>query len=236
MKKIIFLILAYCFCTYNGFTQWSQTNGPDGGFFSEIIETNSALFLNTGSGGVYKSVNNGGSWSPSNSGIPFNTTIYSLIEDNGILYISVDRNGVYTSIDSGINWVPINTGIETETFYSLLVDGNNIYAGNANGGITYSNNGGQNWSFIGGDLASNRINDFQIFNSKVYAGGTKLVESSDQGATWQEVSIEGININGIRTIHVDQGIFYVANDGSVTTSSDNLTTWVTQDINTFSTI
>lgn len=128
--------------------QWEQLNGPQGGFTDDIVSVDNALFVAAGPGGVFKSQNQGETWSSANNGIPVSENVNNLTEDNGILYVTVTRRGIFKSIDNGENWTQISNGIANTTFRALLVDGNQIYAGNANGGITFSSNGGETWTFV----------------------------------------------------------------------------------------
>ncbi|MEO9893799.1 BspA family leucine-rich repeat surface protein [Aurantibacter sp.] len=235
MRKVLLSTLFLLFSIF-GFSQWTQTHGPEGGNLNEIVKVGDDLVLNANSGGIYRSTDNGNSWTVSNSGIPVGASIYKLIEDSGVLYISVAQKGIYKSTDAGVNWIAINSGIEYQSFYSLHANGSTIYAGNANGGISYSNNGGQSWIFVGDNVSGIQFQDFEVFNSKIYATGRKLFESSDQGLTWQERVIEGVGSNGFRTLLAANGVFYAGGQGELFISYDNLNTWVKAPLNTYATI
>ena len=236
MAKSNLLLLALLVTVFQaGMAQWQQTAGPNGGSMQEIVQVETTLVVSASNGGLYKSENNGDSWELSTNGLPVNPSVQALVESNGVLYCSIAQRGLYKSEDKAVNWEPINSGIETMTFYSILADGNNLYAGNANGGIYYSNDGGVNWSPSEGEISSIQFQDFEIFNSNVYAGGTTLFESSDNGATWEEVVIPGLGPNGIRSMVADNGVFYAADDGRVFVSS-NMTDWTLTPLNTSATI
>ena len=241
MQKFL-LLSSFIFCFLKGFSQWTQTNGPEGGYCREIIEMEDLLIISAGNGGVYASTDDGFSWQSRSSGIPKNYSVHTLIENNGVLYASVVSRGIFKSTDKGLNWTPINTGIEYQTFYSLLVDGNNIYAGNANGGITYSNDGGESWIQAEGVTSSLQIQDFVIYDSKVYAGAgyntsnAHLFESVDGGASWETIEVPGIGLNGVRTLHVKLDAFYLGGDGELWISNDNLKSWTKSELNTYATI
>ncbi len=217
------------------FSQWVQTAGPNGGYANEIVQIANELILSTGNG-IYKSVDNGKTWNLSISGLPCNVSVYALVEYNGLIYASISRNGIYFSNDSGNNWSAINTGIENLTFNSLFVEGSNIYAGNINGGVYYSPDNGITWSNKSNGIDDIQFEDFIFFNSKVYAAGKNangsfLFETANNGDTWTSIDVPGLSSNGIRDMTVENNILYACSEGTVFTSTGNLSSWNTYTIN-----
>jgi len=145
---------------------WQQTNGPIGvTTYVVAIDPNSSQILYAGtSGGVFKSINGGSSWSAVNNGLQNYTNsgpfLFSALtmDKNGILYAGASagiqvgvRGGVYKSTDGGASWSVKNTGLAGEVFISsLVVDPNNdqvIYAGGGYG-VYKSSDGGGSWSKV----------------------------------------------------------------------------------------
>lgn len=132
----------------------------------------------TPSGGIYKSVNGGDSWSASSTGLPTDNPflIYiSLVVDpsnSDNVYVGTRSMnaglGIYKSADAGANWSAINTGIPNvvdgaDTYYvninQLAISPSNpsiLYAAagvefnfaNLDGGIYKTTDGGQNWAAV----------------------------------------------------------------------------------------
>lgn len=237
-RHFLFIFLVYLI-SQNIFSQWIQTGGPNGGYTNEIVKSGSFLVLNAGNGGIYRSIDNGSSWTLSNAGLPCNLSVQGLVEHNGVLYVSISRSGIYMSTNNGGSWVPVNSGIENLTFYSLYAEGSNIYAGYSEGGAYYSSDNGISWISISNTVSDMSFNEFLTFNSKLYAGGRSsslsasrsLFQTSDNGANWTPVIVPGIGANGVQSMVVKGGLFFVANDDTVFVSNDGVS-WNSTSVDT----
>ena len=93
-------------------------------------------------GGVFKSTDGGGSWSPINSGLT-NTNIGSLTIDpsnSQTIYAAVyyGEGGLFKSINGGGSWSAVNSGMNNLNVNSLVLDPTNsqtVYAGTNGGGV-----------------------------------------------------------------------------------------------------
>ena len=90
--------------------------GPFGGTFpalAVVSSTPSLVYAGTWGSGVYKSLNGGTSWSPTNSGLG-NLFIQSLVvhpSDGQIIYAGTYGGGVYRSSDGGASWKESNGNV-----------------------------------------------------------------------------------------------------------------------------
>ncbi len=221
------------------FSQWVQTNGPIGAYTNHIVRSGSYLVLNAGNAGIFRSSDNGATWEWSGWGLPCDEQVLALAEYNTTLYTSISRSGIFFSTDNGASWRPINSGIQDKTFYSLFVDRIELFAGNSQGGMYYSGDNGTTWTDRSIGVTDMGFTSFLYFNSKLYAGGRSsaldpsraLFETSDNGISWQPVIIPGIGPNGVQSMVVKDGLFYVANDDTVFISSDGVN-WNSTSVNT----
>ena len=181
----------------NSQAQWIQTNGPYESFFglysgtvTSFVSSGSYLFAGTNAKGVYRSTNNGASWTSVNTGLPTSCVLSLAVSGSklfaGLQGVGANIGGVYQSTDNGESWNDFNVGLTGRNVTALMViGGTNILAGTANGGIFLSPVDTAGWV---------RDNSY-IFNSQVLALGTDVaslfaaldhgvVRSTDMGQTW----------------------------------------------------
>jgi photosystem II stability/assembly factor-like uncharacterized protein len=195
--KFTFILGLITLSQYPIYSQWVKTNGPEGISISALFRDGNDLYCGTEAQGVFKSTNNGLTWS--NSGLP-DKWIDCFLKDNSNLYAGCFGEGVFKSTNGGQTWTTASNGISTEAVYCLLKTPAYIFAGTVGNGLFKSNNGGASWTDAnGGALGSSFI------HSMVYQDGRLMVEadnyiffSYDYGNTWD----------------VDQGstAFYVISD------------------------
>jgi hypothetical protein len=70
---------------------------------------------------VFKSVNGGGKWSPSASGLPSIPADTITLETSSILWVGTD-DGVYRSPDSGASWTRYGNGLPHVPVYEIAID------------------------------------------------------------------------------------------------------------------
>ena len=122
-----------------------------------VISKGTNLFLSTSANGVYRSTNNGVTWSAVNTGI---TTplldMRSLAVKGTDLYAGSDGYGIFKSTNDGGNWSLVNTGLPGSYYAvsSLAVAGNNIIAGTYGAGVYKSTNDGGNWAAVNNGVSS----------------------------------------------------------------------------------
>lgn len=230
--KIIFTLLFIALIYSGANAQWQQTDGPEGGYTSHLRKVSDYLFVNANAGGIFRSADDGLTWSAVTNGLPTYAHCYYLASYGNKLYAAVYQSGVYFSEDLGENWSPINQGIETLTAYALAVNGNDIYVGAANGGFYFSGDHGGSWALHEGALTGLGIRDFVITGDKVFAAvnGTPdkagVYVSEDKGATWTKLGLSVTSINAMagydNAIYVSGPSFLISRDYGVTWSSASI--------------
>ncbi len=192
--------------------------GNVGGRTREVIidpedPTNNTWFAASASGGIWKTVDGGGSWQNlTDHLLNLSTNAIAMAPSNhDVLYIGtgegyggfgmVNGSGMYKSIDKGVNWTVIDTTLKDDNFKwvnKIIVnqDDENVVLAATNSGIFRTTDGGLSWdtSYYTGhavqDIAVNPLD-----SKTLYAGVNSwgIIKSYDQGATWFDA------INGIAT-------------------------------------
>lgn len=173
------------------------------------------MYVGTPDGGLWKSTNNGASWTTNTDflGVIGCSDIAITPSNPNVMYLATgdiesDRKsiGILKSIDGGNTWNPTSLTFTVQEGYKiskLLMDPSNsqkmIVATNT--GIFYTTDGWQTNTFVSvnGEYPTLYDMEFKPGNANantVYAAGTKLYKSTDFGATWVQIT------NGIPTTDI----------------------------------
>ena len=113
------------------------------------------FYAGTYGGGVFKSINEGGTWNAVNSGLA-STNVRALAIDPVTptsLYAGT-FGGVFKSSNGGITWSKVNSGLTSTDILALAIAPTTptatVYAGTSGGGVFQSTDGGASWAAVGG--------------------------------------------------------------------------------------
>ncbi len=101
---------------------WEQTGGPEGGNIWCFAVSGTSIFAGT-DGGVFRSTNNGASWTAVNTGLMNSTSVYSLAISGSTLFAGTNGGGVYRSSNNGALWTAVGIGLTNNAVSSLVVSG-----------------------------------------------------------------------------------------------------------------
>ena len=237
------------------FNRWGS-NAPDGmgivGSLAVDAGNPAVVYAGTASG-VFRSTDNGGSWSrldglssrffQNDPSIPVTTPLAIDPLHTSTIYAGTDRDGVFKSTDNGVNWSAINVGLPKDfpDVYALAVDPVNtetVYAA-VNGSLFKSTNGGAAWHFLGLfyvsvstlTIAPGSPGTIYVTGSDCWsdpgAGCTGfLAWSADGGASWKWLSCycaEGFGAPAIDP-HDSNNVYFGAS-GHVLKTSDGGESW-----------
>src|SRR5882672_8243150 len=144
MARWPFFIL-FCLLTGTLHAQWIQTLSLSNnlGITDAFAVIGTNLFAGTSSNSVYRSTDNGVSWTAVNSGLT-DTNITSLAVIGTNLFAGTSR-GVFRSTDNGTSWTAASTGLQDTSIYALAVIDTNLFAGNKYG-VYRSTDNGASWA------------------------------------------------------------------------------------------
>ena len=168
---------------------------------SAMSELPGKLFAGA-SDGMYRSTDNGISWSASGSGLPSSSGVMSLLPFGTEIFAGLDSKGVYISTDGGNSWTARNNGISTLSVNSLIKKDTLLFAGTSNG-VRRSIDHGEHWTVVNNGLSTLMITSMANVANGILAGTTDgLFFSENNGDTWTNVSagLTDKNINDVAVI------------------------------------
>lgn len=156
--------------------------GPDGKSVYSIYASGSLILAGTENQGVYKSTDNGSSWTQSNTGLT-NLVINTLAAQGTKVFAGTQGAGLFYSTDSGSNWSQTSL---TGNIITLKLVNNVLYAGLWGGGVHKSTDNGVNWTQINSGLTSLNVYGMNSdsHNNLYVVAGQKLFFSNNGGAAW----------------------------------------------------
>jgi hypothetical protein len=121
--------------------------------------------------GVYRSSDNGQTWTAVNNGMSPTITIMSLAVKDNYIFAGTNGQGIYRSSDNGDNWTHVSNGIVHSIHVICGVD---IYAGLlSHGGIIRSSDNGNTWTSVNAGLPNTggyTVSSLASSSSHLFAG------------------------------------------------------------------
>ncbi len=207
-----------------------------------LAGSETTLFASANAPGLFRSVDNGRTWSP--SGLEF-TRVVSLAFRGTTLIAGTVESGIYISHDNGATWQPGNNGLHSTAYVlALTAEGRDIYASATLEDI-YRFDGDTSWSVLAPlPVTIGTITSMAAINSTLVAGtsayGTLFLDTDSPEAAWQQsaglpdkAGVLSIFKNGttlLAGIHTTQVPSPESN--GVFVSADRGATWVKSDLST----
>ncbi len=213
--------------------QWIQTSGLLR-YIQCIAVKGLNLFAAT-DGGVFRSTNNGTSWTPVNTGIS-DLSVLSLAVHGSNLFVGTNK-GVFLFIDNGTSWTIVNTGLANLGVSSLAVQGSNLFVAGyyehdhddeveEDKGVFLFIDNGTSWTLVNTGLTNTHVVSLAVNGSNLFAGtygGVFL--STNNGTSWVNTGLSNtpvwsLAVNGSNVFvgTYDGGVFLSTNPASRDTS------------------
>lgn len=181
--------------TDNG-ENWSQVNfGMENTnpIYSLAVNSNGDIFSGTNGDGVFRSQDNGASWTKINSGLTDLSVMSLAINSSGDIFAGTAIDGIFRSTNNGDNWTPVNNGLTHTNVWSLAVNSSgHIFAGSFSygGGVFRSTDNGGSWTQVNTGLTELRVLSLAVNSSgHIFAGTVDGVfRSIDNGSSWTPVN------------------------------------------------
>lgn len=183
---------------------WSPVTGNDspnlGGnsWTTQFTAGDNTIWLPVGYSGLYKSMDFGSTWTPSNTGIDGRYIPIIGIENGNTssykIYALSRHHGLYVSASGGTNFKKISTvGIDGTDFGAFSISGSRLLIGTRDCpqgcGIYYSDDQGATWTKSSGIPPAVWVN--QIFGGSLATTSAGIYKSTDNGVTWNLVNVSG---------------------------------------------
>lgn len=189
------------YVTRNAGSSWAQASAdPTGRLQHEtvlsLLAESQSVLAGTAYRGVFRSTDRGGSWSPSNGGLPSGVVQAMGFARAGTNVLVGTQGGLYYSANDGASWSA--SSLQGGTIVGLAAADGYAYAAFVSGlpqtnGIYRSQNGGVSWTRVYTSDSTSYVSGMSAAGSHVYAGifVGGMLGSQDHGTTWQRVDPGG---------------------------------------------
>ena len=182
------------------------------------------IYVSSPGGGIWKTTNGGANWAALTDNNSTWMNVYALTIDpsnQNIVYAGMANSvGIIKSSDAGASWTATGAG-PSGTVRKILIHptSTNIVFAAASNGIWRSINGGSSWSQVHNGSKEDiefKPNDINI----MYASGSDVYRSIDNGLTWTAVGVaQGITNTGRTLVSVSAAnpniVYAVQANGSI---------------------
>ncbi len=214
---------------------WERASGyfTDGDVTHLAINSSGHIFAGT-NWGIYRSTNDGNTWSHLTDGIVFSLSV----APNGDVYTYyciTNQCGMHRSTDNGDTWTPINQAGFGDTVINAIAirTSGNVFAGGKYR-VHRSTNDGSSWTVSTVASGDENVTALGLASGLVFAGITDVAlptaygtirRSTDNGDTWTSFSPNWSNekINGI--VRNSLGYTFAATSAGIRRSTDFGATW-----------
>jgi ligand-binding sensor domain-containing protein len=212
---------------------WQAANGnspsglPPNAGVQALGLSNNTLFAGLFGNGVYRSSNDGASWTL--SGLAGQNINALKVSGAGVIFAGTDA-GAFRSNDQGASWQPAD--LNNQRVVSLAFSGNRIFAGTYGNGVYVSSDNGVSWTLTGSN--SNGLGNSFVTALTVGADGVTLFagtdgrgiyRSTDGGASWMEVNNDLPPTLNVYSFAVSENKLYAGSVYGVFLSEDNGAKW-----------
>lgn len=222
----------------NGGT-WAIAGGgfPSNSFVYALITDGITIFAAT-SNGIYKSVNRGINWLPSNTGIPSSIWAKTFAIKPGYILAGTYSEGVFISTNNGNSWAPANNGIPDLPFPTGLphnypsvnqisISGINLITATVNGNYLSLNNG-LSWMEANHGILATDATTITAAGSFVFAGSKSngMFRNENNSQLWPRINTGLTSYDIQASTTKGNSVFISTANENVFRSDDNGDTWI----------
>ncbi len=159
------------------------------------------------SGEVYKSSDNGDSWTQMTN---FHKPVRCLKSMGDVVIAGLNTTAFFRSTDAGANWHLI----DSVNINCLEMSGKYIYASKEDGGLISSTNKGASWFSITNNIGDSNVTCLAAISGNIVYAGTAsgVYISADGGKTWKAYN-GGFSSTAVTSITVNDSYVFAGIDG-----------------------
>lgn len=208
----------------NNGVNWSLTSLAGSDVRALAKDNNGNLYAGLFGLGVFKSTNNGATWTMINNGLT-SLAIHSIVvNQSNEIFVGTLGGGVYSSVDGGTNW---NHKPMSYNFVWALASApnGNLYAGTYGNGVYRSTDNGNSW------VKSSSYPANYVYALSVDGNGNLYASSWEAGVfvtnittnTWQSVGLGGFGVSSVMVNSMNNAVFAGTSNGAVLKLNDSPT-------------
>ncbi|MCX6633520.1 MAG: hypothetical protein NT090_00260, partial [Acidobacteria bacterium] len=186
------------------------------------------VYFAAASDGVYRTGNNGWTWTRRSTGLPPGGVSALVMTTDGLRAVS--GSAVYRSTDQGLSWSLVNASLPLSYVFEICADGARLYA--AGDQLLRSDDLGATWQKVfDGQVTSVSAAGGRVLAVHAIIGSppvnsfTVSEASADGGATWIETRLPLASVKQVRFDPARDGVAWVAANNGVLRSLDAGRTW-----------
>ena len=224
------------FKSTNSGTTWTRIPQVGGNCWTTAIDNSTnpvTVYAGTGNwsgsttnGKIFKSTDNGSSWSAITSGLSDSRVRSISIDptDPNIVYAGQSSGNVYKSTDKGSSWTSKSSGLGSSEVLTIAINPSSpdiVYTALKYDGIYKSTNGGDSWSSSDSGIGTSQTYDIALDPNDpdivyIAARNDGIYRSTDAGGSWTRV----LSHYGGRAVAVDDNSVVYAGGKSYFSAPD----------------
>jgi len=205
--------------------KWSGTSQMGASITYSVAVLGNILFAGTYGGGVYRTTDNGVSWTGVNNGLDNQFVLALTIRENA-LFAGTNQGGVYRTTDNGASWTQVNNGLGNQFVRALTVKENALFAGTFDSGVYRTTDNGASWTQVNNGLGNQSVFTLAVKENALFAAtDVGVYRTTDNGANWMQVN-NGLGNQNVRALAVkENALFAGTNQSGVYRTTDNGASW-----------
>ncbi len=214
---------------------WSEANnGFWGADVSAICYLNGFFFAGvwdgTGSGILFFSDDNGGSWAQINTINLAGVSITSFCRNDNYIFAGTSGNKIFRSSDNGIHWTLTNYNLQPVV--SVKSIGSNLFAGTSGGGVYVTTDNGDTWSALERPGGRFYVSSLTVFNGDLIASFEEIVYKYSLASSQWTVLFNAGALSDVYVLETNGSNIYLGTYQGLYLSGDGGANWDNLGLNT----